>query len=209
MPHTEPGYDPKSRQGTGAHGIGSSKNQEGQAIVEMTVCMIAIMAVFLGIIFAFAIGSTNIENLLSCRTTADDYAYSGVHSDSGRQIRTWTEGNDERMFTNDDEPQYGGIDAADGFRQELRNDSVDLVSGLGSGYVVNNFAAELAGVEAIFLRSARMTSHSISTDPYEHMNLEDLRGAFRALIFNSDLTITNQVYMPMLNVEDASGSVEP
>ncbi len=184
------------------------KRQRGQAIAEMAVCMIAILTVFLAVIFAYAIGSTNIESLLECRGTADNYAYSGVFGDPGQAIRTWTEGPDERMFTNDDVAQVGTNDAPYGFRRELRNDSVDLVNGFGSGYVLNNFAADIAGVGAIFLESARLTSHSVSSDPYERMNLEDLRGAFNRLIFSSDLIVTNRVYMPIFDVEGSSDAAE-
>ncbi|MBN1864496.1 MAG: hypothetical protein JW808_06310 [Victivallales bacterium] len=189
---------------------GLHEGQRGQAIVEMAVCMIAIMTVFLGVIFAFAIGSTNIGTLLECRATADNYAYSGVDSDIGRSIHTWTEGVDERLFTNDDIAVTGTSDSPDTFRQELQNESVDLVDGFGYGYVLNNFSAGLADLDMmIFLMSAGLTSHSVTSDPYEQMDLEDLRGAFKTLIFSSDLTITNSVYMPTLDVDETSEDPEP
>lgn len=176
-------------------------DEKGQAIAEMAVCLIAIMAVFLGVIFAFAIGSTNIDNLIACREQADTYAYSQVYGEGGQQILTWGEGLDERLFTNDDEPKIGTNDEPEIFKGELQTEEVDLINGFGEGYVQNNFASELADINAVFLVSADLTSYSIESDPYETMELEDLRGAFSTLFFSSDLIIDNAVFMPMLNVE--------
>lgn len=177
-------------------------DEKGQAIAEMAVCMIAIMAVFLGVIFAYAIGSTNIDNLIACRASADNYAYCQVYGEGGRQILTWNEGNDERLFTNDDEAQIGTNDEPEIFKGELQSENVDLVNSFGEGYVQNNFAGDLADINAIFLSSADLTSYSIQSDPYETMNLEDLKGTFSTLFLNSDLIINNSVYMPVLDVEE-------
>ena len=184
-------------------------DEKGQAIAEMAVSMIAIMAVFLGVIFAFAIGSTNIDNLIACRREADNDAYSSFHNGSGGdQIYTWNEGNDERMFTNDDEPQIGTNDEPEIFKAELQSDNIDLLNGFGSAYVQNNFAADLSEINSIFLSSANMTSYSMESDPYETMNLEDMRGLFSTLFFSSDLIIENSVYMPMLNAENPAEEPE-
>ena len=182
-------------------------DEKGQAVAEMAVCMIAIMAVFLGVIFAFAIGSTNIDNLISCRAEADNYAYSQVYGDAGTQIFTWNEGPDERMFTNDDQPVYGADYDPDLFRGELQTAEVDLVNDLNEAQTPNNFAADLADVNALFLKSANLTSYKIVSDPYVEMELEDLRGAFSFLFFSSDLNIENAVYMPIMDdvVEQEEG----
>lgn len=176
-------------------------NEKGQAIAEMAVSMIAIMVVFLAVIFAFAIGSTNIDNLLTCRGTADNYSYSQVYGGSNQQIQTWSEGLDGRMYTNDDVAETGTNDDPELFKGELKNDAVDLVSGFGGDYVENNFAADFAESDAIFLTAADLTSYSVLSDPYENMNLEDLRGAFSTLLYSSDLYIYNSVHMPFMNTE--------
>ena len=179
------------------------KSESGQAIAEMAVAMIAMMVVFLGIIFAFALGSLNIDNLLTCRETADKNAYDNVYSHSGDQIRTWSSGNDERLFTNDDVSLVGTNDAPDGFKQELRSDEIDLVNGFDKNYVHNNFASDLSGIDALFLSTANLTSHSNRTYLYDNdtMNLDDLQGAFSALLFSSEMIIDNEVYMPLLNMD--------
>lgn len=176
-------------------------DEQGQAIAEMAVAMIAIMVVFLAVIFAFAIGSTNIDSLITCRGNADNYSYSQVYGGTNQQIRTWTEGTDGRMYTNDDVAEVGTDDDPDLFRGELKNDDVDLVNGFGVDYVKNNFAADSAASDAIFLTAADLTSSSLISDPYETMNLEDLRGAFSTLLYSSDLYIYNSVHMPFMNIE--------
>ena len=176
------------------------KNEQGQAIAEMAVSMIAIMAVFLGIIFAFAIGRTNIDNLISCRAVAGNNAYSQVYDNGGQQILTWNEGRDERMFTNDDQAEIGTNDEPEIFIGELQTDDIDLINTFGGDYVQNNFASDLANINAIFLSSANLTSASIESDPYETMNLEDLKGAFSTLFCSSDPIIQNSVYLPVLNI---------
>ena len=181
------------------------KDEKGQAIAEMAVAMIAIMAVFLAVIFAFAIGSTNIDSLLVCRENADNYSYSQVYGGGSRQIGTWSEGADGRMYTNDDvaEPLTIPYDP-ELFRGELKNNAGNIdIDNFDEDHGINNyFTAKLAESNAVFLTAADLTSYSLVSDPYDTMNIEDLRGAFSTLFFSSDLLIRNSVYMPMLNISE-------
>jgi hypothetical protein len=179
------------------------KNSEkGQAIIELTVSLVAIMVVFLGILFAFALGKSNVENIIQCRGKADDYAGNGVVGEYGSPIVTWTEGNDGRMFTNDDVAVAGVIDEGLLFTGELSNGSIDLVAGLGGEYVQNNFAEGMDQMYSISLSLAGMTSYTVVTDPYDNDICEDLRGAFESMIYNSDILVENTVYMPMFAIEE-------
>lgn len=179
------------------------KNSEkGQAIIELTMSLMAIMAVFLGIIFAFSIGKSNVENIIQCRGQADDYAGNGVAGEYGSPLLTWTEGNDGRMFSNDDVAMSGTIDDGLLFTGELSNGSIDLVSGFGGEYVENNFAEGMDGMFSLFLSMANMTSSTVVTDPYDNNTCEDLRNAFESMIYNSDILVENTVYMPMFPIEE-------
>lgn len=190
------------------HMVIARNDESGQAIVEMTVALIAIMVVFLGIIFAFAIGHSNIDTLLECRGMADSYAGNGSFTDGGVPILTWEEGGDGRMYTNDDTPVIGTNDDPDIFRGELQSDEVDLVNGFNRSYVEHNFAADIAGVSALFLVMANMTSYSQTVDPVEEMDLDGLESAFRELIYDSDLTVTNSVFMPSFSSGDSETEEE-
>jgi len=179
-----------------------SKNERGQAIVEMTMSLVAIMTVFLGIIFAFAIGDANIRTLLYCRGEADSYAGNGVFGDAGMPIATWTSGHDGRMYTNDDEAVLGTNDDPDFFRGELATDEVDLVGGFNQSYVKHDFASDLASTSVLFLDAANLTSSTKTVDPMSEVDMDGLDSAFRALIYDSDIEVKNSVYMPIFMRED-------
>ena len=172
-------------------------NEDGQAIVELTVSIVAIMVVFLGVLFAFALGKINVDNIIECRGTADSYAGNGVVNDSGRPIAHWDPGKDHNYFTNDDEPVLGANDDPQLFMGELSSDSIDLVNGFNYDYVHHNFATDMNGLSSLFLGMANMTSYKVMTDPYEIDDIEDLRGIFSSLVYDSDLTVENSVYMPI------------
>ena len=174
-----------------------SKGEKGQAIVEMTMSLVAIMTVFLGVIFAFAIGDANIKTLLECRGEADSYAGNGAFGDAGMPIATWQPGRDGRMYTNDDEAVSGTNDNPDLFRGELSSDEVDLVGGFDKPYVKHDFASDLAASSALFLDTADLTSFSKSVDPMAEVDLDGLDGAFRSLIYDSEIEVKNSVFMPI------------
>ena len=176
-----------------------NNREDGQAIVELTVSIVGIMVVFLGVMFAFALGKINVDNIIECRGMADSYAGNGVAADYGKPISTWGAGKDGRLFTNDDAPVTNANDNPQLFLGELVSDSIDLPNGFNHSYVQNNFAADLNGSFSIFLGMANMTSYTVITDPYEIDDIEDLRGAFNSMIYDSDLSVENSVYMPMFD----------
>ncbi len=175
-------------------------SEKGQAIIEFTIALIGIMAVFLGVIFAFALGKSNVENIIECRGMADSYAGNGVTGGYGNVILSWEEGNDGRMYTNDDEYVSGVVEDPQLFIDELNN-PVDLIS-LNPDYMEHNFTNRMDGMYSLFLSMANMTSYSVITDPYENETIDDLKGAFNSIIYDSDLTIENSVYMPIFYIEE-------
>lgn len=177
----------------------TGKSEGGQAIVEFTIAIVCIMVVFLGVLFAFALGKLNVDSVIECRTTADRYAGNGVSNGAGRPINHWEPGKDDNYFTNDDEAVIGVNYDSQQFVGELSSDSIDLVNGFNHDYVKNNFAPNINGMSSLFLGMANMTSYKVVTDPYDIDEIDSLRGVFSSLIYDSDLTIENSVYMPMLH----------
>jgi hypothetical protein len=177
----------------------NEKRERGQAIIELTIAIVAIMAVFLGIIFAFALGKNNVDNIIKCRGMADSYAANGVAEDYGRPIKTWEAGGDGRLFTNDDEAITGANDDPQLFMGELESDSVDLVNGFSHKFVQHNFASDMNGMFSMFLGMANMTSYTVVTDPYDIERFDNLRGAFSSILYDSDLSVENSVYMPIFD----------
>ena len=185
------------------NGVVMRKSEQGQAIVELTISLVAVMTVFLGVIFAFALGDANVEGIIQARGTSDDYAGNGRYSgDSGQHILDWSTGSDERYLTNDDEPNIGGNDTPSYFTGELTTDKIDLTSGFEENHVQYNLAADLKDVSSIFLTMAHLTESTKVTDPYDQELLQDLQGAFQTLITDSDITIKNSAYMPVFYEEE-------
>jgi len=181
-------------------------DSSGQALTEMAVMLVAIMVVFLGLIFAYGIGKKNIRSVIDCYGKAGDYAYNGVKNNSGQQINSWDVGNDERMFTNDDIPIVGGNDNPELFRKQFINNdgTLDLNGDFHPNYVLNNFVTDAMSSDSVFLKSANLTSYSEQYDIYEMDELKDLREAFSALIFSSDIIIKNSAYYPIMSNDNQS-----
>jgi hypothetical protein len=114
----------------------------------------------------------------------------------------WDDGADDRIFTNDDTAVVGGDDHPEHFIGEFASDDMDLTSGFEEDHVQYNLARDLNGVTSIFLVMADLTKDSQITDPYDSELLDDLQGAFRSLICDSDLEIENSVYLPVFYEEE-------
>jgi len=116
----------------------------------------------------------------------------------GLLLSHWGAGRDERMFTNDDEPAalLSG-DVAGLYQGQLGSGGFRLGSDLSPQYVQENFARDLAD-ENMFLAAANLARGQATADPYLLMSVDDLRGAFRSLIYDGEITIENEAYMPVL-----------
>lgn len=178
------------------------QSEDGQAIVELTVAIVGIMVVFMGVLFAFALGKINVDSIIECRATADRYAGNGVLNDEGHPIEYWNAGKDDNYFTNDDQAVIGSGYDSQLFVGELTTESVDLVNGFNYKYVRHNFATDISGMSSLFLGMANMTSYRVITDPYDIDELDNLRGLFSSLIYDSDLKVENSVYMPMFDEDE-------
>jgi hypothetical protein len=187
--------------------------ENGQAIAEMTVGLIALMAVFLGMLAVGALGIVNIQTLIAARGGADERAVNGILSDSGRSIQEWSVGNDGLLFTADDQAVRGGSQPTISFRQELVADMVTdeemayrldlgtLDGNLGYG-PPNNFAVGLPDLD-LFISAANLTSRtSLVADPLGDRGLgRDVQSAFRSLVFDGrpfEFSMRETVYMPVL-----------
>lgn len=184
--------------------ISKSKDRSGlrgQAITEMTVAMVGIMAVFLGLLFMAALGVENIQTLLIAKGEADENAYDGVIEDAGQPILEWSYGNDELFFTADDSPNVGTGESAGYFEGQLTSTDGTLpLGGLDDSYALNNFADGFPNIY-LFVSAAELTSHTeTEADPLGARGLGgELEEGFRFLIHDpSDFIIRESVYMPRL-----------
>ena len=79
-----------------------NNRESGQAIAEMCISLIAIMVIFLGVIFIAGLGISNVQLLISAKETAEESARDDKEGGRGNYIKYWNYGNDELPFTADD-----------------------------------------------------------------------------------------------------------
>lgn len=72
--------------------MNNKHQQQGQAIVEMCVGIIAIMAVFLGLVFVAGIGITNIQTLLGNKSATETTSRATNQGGQGSNIYSWDYG---------------------------------------------------------------------------------------------------------------------
>lgn len=180
-----------------------SSRRSGQAIVEMAVCLVAILAVVGGFLLITALGLENIQNAIRSRETVDQKARDGIVSSSGRMIRSWNSGKDGILFSRDDKPSEWGPDA-NVFLSELKDDTEPLDMRDRSAFphipASGNFAANLQPAR-LFLSAAELTnSKLIESDPLSKRNLSSFRSLIKALIANPDFSLEDNTFMPSVPV---------
>ena len=72
--------------------MNNKKQQQGQAIVEMCAGIIAIMAIFMGIIFVGGIGITNIQTLIGNKSATETTSRTTSQGGQGSNIYAWDYG---------------------------------------------------------------------------------------------------------------------
>lgn len=171
----------------------------GQAIVEMTVCLVAILIVLGGFLLITGLGLENIHNAIRSRETVDQKARDGIVSSSGRMIRSWSYGSDGILFTRDDRVSEWSPDV-NIFLSELKDETEPL--DMKDSHVFphistsNNFAGSLSAAR-LFLSAAELTSAKITeSDPLAKRNLSSFRSLIKALIANPDFSLEDNAFMP-------------
>lgn len=171
----------------------------GQAIVEMAVCLVAILAVLGGFLLITGLGLENIHNAIRSREAVDQKARDGIVSNSGRMIRSWNYGKDGILFTRDDKVSEWSPDA-NVFLTELKDDTepLDMKDSRTFPHIASshNFAGSLSPA-GLFLPAAELTSAKITeSDPLAKRNLASFRSLIKALIANTDFTLEDNAFMP-------------
>jgi hypothetical protein len=180
----------------------SRKYEKGQAIAELTISLIGIMAVFVGLLCVSGLGIENIENLINARSEADGKAYRGeIDADTGQSIIDWSYGEDELYFTADDQANSGTDEDGGYFSSQLNNGSLNFSNtvNFGGRDLTTNFV-DMQSTE-MFQWAAMLTSgQSRQDDPLGERNLEDIRGVFSGLMGNDlDFSLEETVYMPVVS----------
>ncbi|HBC86994.1 MAG TPA: hypothetical protein DCZ94_08580 [Lentisphaeria bacterium] len=166
------------------------RNQGGQAIVELTVSLVMLLAMFCGFILIAQLATKNVENIITARGEADENGYMGSVSDNGNPILSWNEGADTYLYTADDQAVIGTSDNPSLFSGELKNDEYDLKA--APDYVQDNFSKTM-GTLYIFLDAANLTSGNETSS----VSLDDLSRML--YVDSSTITLEDTVYMPYMS----------
>lgn len=177
----------------------TDRRRSGQAIVEMAVCLVAILAVLGGFLLISGLGIENVQNAIRSREAVDQKARDGIVSSSGRMIRTWNYGNDGILFTRDDKASEWTPDI-NIFLSELKDETEPLDMKDSSVFphisASHNFAGSLSA-SRLFLSAAELTSAKITeSDPLDKRNLSSFRSLIKALIANPDFSLVDDTFMP-------------
>lgn len=175
------------------------RSGSGQAIAEMAVCLVAILAVVGGFLLITALGLENVQNAIRTREAVDQRARDGIATSSGRLIRNWNYGTDGILFTRDD-AAVSWSPEEDVFFSELKDETEPLDMKDKSVFPhispQNNFAVSLAQGK-LFLEAADLASAKVTeSDPLSKRNLSSFKNLIKTLISNSDFTLEDRAFMP-------------
>jgi len=169
--------------------MNAKRNQNGQAIVELTVSLVGILAIFCGFLLISKISIQNVDNIVNSRATADDNAINSLIVNPGLSTSSWDNGPDNYMYTADDVRVNGVFADPVLFSGELQNDIFSLKTDLS---VSDNFAPRVEDPGFIFINAAELTSGSNSST----VLLDDLE---KVLFYfdTSSITLRDEIYMPL------------
>ena len=166
--------------------MNNKKHQQGQAIVEMCVGIIGIMAVFLGLVFVAGIGIANIQTLLGNKSATEVTARATNLGGQGSNIYAWDYGDpananpavdefnghrlfnasvsrDDLAFTPDDKI-IGNSDQPDqAFQNPLSMTTLMLKTDFNEDNKLKDLATSSTGNGFYFLGAANLVSTQGST----------------------------------------------
>jgi len=180
------------------------RGQKGQAIVELTVSLVGILAVFCGFLLISKLSIQNVDNIIKTRGDSDDNAINSRISDTGHSISSWSAGNDKNMYTADDTMNSTGIIDPTFFSGQLQNNNFSLTNDLSKPYIRDNFSKDVGNLDFIFVNAAELTSGSNSSQVqlddlerllfvYPHVNQD---GVEEVLLHTDSFSLKDEIFMP-------------
>jgi hypothetical protein len=181
----------------------TGKNESGQAIAELVAGLIALMAVFLGVMFMAGMGIENIRAVMTARADADQAAAEGGGvGAAGRNVRSWDYGRDQLYFTSDDSADTTSFDEPALYRSQLVTKDGTMDAGnpipLSTGNLSTTFS-NLPGYNILSSCANLVSSTHTVSDPLANRSLQDMRPALRLFLgVRDDFSITETISMPRM-----------
>lgn len=164
-------------------------SRSGQALVEMTVALVGILAIFAGLLTIAHLGSARSTAMLQARYEAGQYALAPVQlseAPSPMFIHDWNPGTDRRRHSADDQAQIADPSVAVGVLMQPSHPAFgDTLETFVPG---NNVSAldRTSFMDSIGLVHARATSNNVSLLPaVQHL----IYGA-ESIRIDADVTMT-------------------
>ncbi|MHB9138208.1 MAG: hypothetical protein ACYC4Q_02265 [Victivallaceae bacterium] len=203
-------------------------SQNGQAIVEMCICLVGIMAVFLGLIFVSGLSISNVQTLFSAKINAETSSRNTQSGGAGQNINYWDYGSDAMPFTADDASVALDTSADKGYYSNLLTDpslsesndpnrakyqqyifTQDNYSRIpqvaSSNFTVNFPDLYVSAADLVVAEGDQNTKvYTLKTNQYNTAaQIENISTAFYRLFGirtqDIDLNKLNRVYMPVIN----------
>ena len=176
---------------------GLRRGESGQAFAELTVSLVAILAVFVGFLLIAALGSDRVSSIIRAREDADRKSSSGVSSQGGESIRYWDYGMDGIPFTTDDNAVLGS--AGDGalFMRQLSDNTGEVM--LSNPPSSSDLRSDFSGLQDanLFVNAASLASGDAGTSStLRDHNISSLEPAIRWLFHIDRISVEERVYMP-------------
>ena len=182
---------------------GLRRGESGQAFAELTVSLVAILAVFVGFLLMAALCSDRVTTLITARTNADLKSSRGISSQEGESIQRWDYGPDGIPYTTDDTAVSGS--AGDGalFKRQL-TDNTGNVTLQNPPASMSELRSDFTGLQDnnIFVNAASLASgrDSVSDSLNRHYRYNNdasaLQSAAEFLFGISRTRVEDTVYMP-------------
>ncbi len=177
------------------------KNQDGQAIVEMTVGLVGMAAVLCGFILVANLTTSNIENVLSARGTADENGNMGTIGDNGDAIISWDAGNDNYQYSPDDVAMKGTSEDPNNFKGQLVVQNPDANTfNLDSSpsYIDSENSVKSLPDTSLFLSAANLIAGSNSMN----VSIDEMPLVSALFLDNSSISsilLQDTLYMPYMS----------
>ena len=124
--------------------------QQGQAVVEMCVCVVAVLVVFLGLIYVGGLGLSNIQRLLKAKTNAETSSKPKDNGGDSEDMFAWDYRNQQQQQRQTFEP-----DAFQGSHlfSPNRNGGISGLPSAGNDRIINKAVAGNANQDSSLFQS--------------------------------------------------------
>lgn len=176
----------------------------GQAIPELSVCLVALLIVLLGYLLISSLVLENVDNVIAARERADRNARRGTPPSGEEQnILSWDYGEKGIAFTGNDKPRLVRIDSSGlNFTQELTDHSgifsLPAATPNSTGCLPNDYnkTTNLSPLN-LFLHAANLTcGKAAENDPLGKRGLGSLKESFKNFFGIRSFLLTDTVFLP-------------